>query len=196
MKLTRAIKCIAADLAYTFSDTSIKEKINADVYRYLKWNSRMKGKKDIHRLNYCLTSHKEFRNVFYYRIRRHPGYIAFSSLFLKKAEAVEINGEIDGGLFISHMHAVVFPSKAGTNLRVGPGVVIGKNRDKYPEIGNNVYIAANSTVIGGISIGDNVIIGAGSVVNKSLPGNGVYAGNPVRLIRHIDEDTKYSEEIM
>ncbi len=196
MKLTRAIKCIAADLAYTFSDRSTKEKINADVYRYLKWNNRMKGKKDIKRLNYCLTSHKEFRNVFYYRIRLHPCYVALSSLFLKKAEAVEINGEIDGGLFISHMHSVVFPSKAGKNLRVGPGVVIGKNRDKYPEIGNNVYIAANSTVIGGITIGDNVIIGAGSVVNKSLPGNGVYAGNPVRLIRHIDEDTKYSEEIM
>lgn len=51
-------------------------------------------------------------------------------------------------------------------------------------------------VIGDIKIGNNVIIGAGSVVTKDLLGNGVYVGNPARLIKHIDNDEALLNEIM
>lgn len=56
-----------------------------------------------------------------------------------------------------------------------------------PKIGSNVYIAANSTVIGNVEIGDNVIIGAGSLVCKSIPSNSVAVGNPAQVIRSISE---------
>ena len=54
-------------------------------------------------------------------------------------------------------------------------------------VGNNVFIGGNSIILPNLKIGDNVIIGAGSVVTKSLPENGVYAGNPARLIRTLSE---------
>lgn len=62
-------------------------------------------------------------------------------------------------------------------------------------IGNNVYIGVNSIVLPGVSIGNNVIVGSGSVVTKDLPDNGVYAGNPARYIKSIEEYfQKISEE--
>lgn len=54
-------------------------------------------------------------------------------------------------------------------------------------IGNNVFIGARSVVLCNTRIGDNVIVGAGSVVTHDLPGNGVYAGNPAKYICSIQE---------
>ena len=54
-------------------------------------------------------------------------------------------------------------------------------------IGNNVYIATNVTLLKGVTIGDNCIIGAGSVVNKSIPANSVAVGVPCRVVSTIDE---------
>lgn len=66
------------------------------------------------------------------------------------------------------------------------------------EIMDNVFIGSNSIVLGNVRIGKNVIVGAGSVVNKDLPGNAVYAGIPARRICSIEEYAakhgKYSEE--
>ena len=54
-------------------------------------------------------------------------------------------------------------------------------------IGNNVWIACNATVIGGVTIGDNVVIGAGSVVTKDIPAGYLAYGNPARPVRPITE---------
>ena len=54
-------------------------------------------------------------------------------------------------------------------------------------IGNNVFIGMNSIILMGSYIGDNVIIGAGSVVSGSIPSNCVAAGNPCRVIRSLDD---------
>ena len=50
-----------------------------------------------------------------------------------------------------------------------------------------MFIGTKTTILKGITIGDNVIIGANSLVNKSLPSDGVYAGNPARFIMSLDE---------
>lgn len=54
-------------------------------------------------------------------------------------------------------------------------------------IGNNVFIGASTVVLPNVTIGDNVIVGANSVVSKNLPENGVYAGNPAKKIMSYDE---------
>lgn len=57
-------------------------------------------------------------------------------------------------------------------------------------IGNNVWIGAHATILAGVEIGDNTVVGAGSVVTKSLPGNVVAAGVPCRVMREISEADK------
>jgi acetyltransferase-like isoleucine patch superfamily enzyme len=52
-------------------------------------------------------------------------------------------------------------------------------------IGRNVWIAAGATIIGGVTVGDNSVIAAGSVVTKDVPPNTLVGGNPARVIRSI-----------
>ena len=58
----------------------------------------------------------------------------------------------------------------------------------YPvTIGNNVWIGGSSTILGGVTIGDNSVIGAGSVVTRDIPENTIAFGNPCRPHRKINE---------
>lgn len=57
-------------------------------------------------------------------------------------------------------------------------------------VGNDVWIGANVSVLPGVTIGGNTIIGAGSVVNKDIPSGVIAAGNPCRVIREITEADK------
>ena len=87
--------------------------------------------------------------------------------------------------------------KLGNNVRIGPGVgLISANHsfDDYDlhlktgpiVIGNNVWIGMNAVILPGVTIGDNVVVGAGSVVNMDIPSDTIAAGNPCRLIRKKD----------
>ncbi|MCM1541240.1 MAG: sugar O-acetyltransferase [Blautia sp.] len=59
-------------------------------------------------------------------------------------------------------------------------------------IGNNVWIGGSAVILPGITIGDNAVVGAGSVVTKDIPDNMIVAGNPAKIIREItDDDRKY-----
>lgn len=57
-------------------------------------------------------------------------------------------------------------------------------------IGNGVWVGGNVDIMGGVTIGENSIIGAGSVVTKSIPPNVIAAGTPCRVIREITEQDK------
>lgn len=62
--------------------------------------------------------------------------------------------------------------------------------DEYAKpivIGDGVWLAANVTVCGGVTIGENSVIAAGSVVTRDIPANVIAAGNPCRVIREITE---------
>lgn len=66
-------------------------------------------------------------------------------------------------------------------------------------IGDNFYANHNCTILDGceVKIGNNVVIGAGSVVTKDIPDNVVAAGNPCKIIREItEEDDKYFESLI
>lgn len=148
-------------------------------------------------MNYLMLHRKEFRSVYYFRMRHHRHLVTICKYLLPAPETIEFGGgRIGDGLMVSHYHAVIYPREAGKNLRIGPGVVIGRNNGEFPIFGDNVYLAANSTVIGGLHIGSNVIIGAGSVVTKDIPDNCVYVGNPPHFVRSIDDDEKLLNEIM
>ena len=84
--------------------------------------------------------------------------------------------------------------KIGDNTLIAPGVkIISANHDfenkldyvrKLPVvIGKNCWIGANAVILPGVELGDNVIVGAGSVVTKSFGNNLIIAGNPAVVIR-------------
>lgn len=57
-------------------------------------------------------------------------------------------------------------------------------------IGRNCWIGAGAIILPGVTIGDNTVIGAGSVVTKDIPANVVAVGNPCRVLREISEHDK------
>lgn len=95
------------------------------------------------------------------------------------------------------MMDILFPEK----IQIGSNSIIGYNTtilcheyliDEYRlgevKIGNRVMIGANCTLLPGIEIGDQAVIGAGSLVNRDIPPGAFAAGNPVRILRGpIDE---------
>jgi acetyltransferase-like isoleucine patch superfamily enzyme len=63
-----------------------------------------------------------------------------------------------------------------------------RRADMHPAaivIGRNVWIGANATVLPGVTIGDNAVIGAASVVTKDVPANAVVVGSPARVVRSV-----------
>lgn len=73
-------------------------------------------------------------------------------------------------------------------LRQGEGSVLQYNKDVH--IGRCVWVGAGAVILPGVTIGDNSVIGAGSVVTKDIPANVVAFGNPCRVIREIGQRDK------
>lgn len=98
----------------------------------------------------------------------------------------------------------------GSNSLIGKGVIILTHdysrtvlRKKFGEligegkktvIGNNVFIGMNAIILMGAHIGNNVIVGAGSVVSGTIPDDVVVAGNPARVVRTIEEHYKIRQK--
>lgn len=55
-------------------------------------------------------------------------------------------------------------------------------------IGNSVFIGAHSIILKGVTLGNNSIVGAGSVVTKSVPAGEIWAGNPAKFIKNVEND--------
>ena len=66
----------------------------------------------------------------------------------------------------------------------------GLFNDKPINIGDNVWLGANVTVLPGVTIGKNSVIGAGSIVTKDIPENVVAVGNPCKVVRPITAEDK------
>jgi len=99
------------------------------------------------------------------------------------------SARIGVGFFIDHGMGVVIGETAevGDHVTLFQGVTLGgtgKERGKrHPTLGNHVVVGAGAKILGGITIGDNVKIGANSVVLKSVPANSTVIGVPGRIIK-------------
>lgn len=87
-------------------------------------------------------------------------------------------------LILTHDHAVEYSNKPIEFQMREIGI------RKSVSIGNHTFIGQRCIILPGVCIGNNVIIGAGSVVTKNIPDNEVWAGNPAKFICTIEEYTK------
>ena len=71
----------------------------------------------------------------------------------------------------------------GANCKIYQQVTIGYNGEKAPSLGNNVTVCCGAKVIGGVTIGDDVIIGANAVVVKDIPNHCIVVGVPAKIIK-------------
>lgn len=103
--------------------------------------------------------------------------------------------EIGAGLYLGHAYNITINPKAviGKNCNIHKGVVIGQtNRGSnkgVPSIGNEVWIGINSAIVGGITIGDDVLIAPNSFVNVNVPSHSIVFGNPC-VIKSRDNATE------
>ena len=77
----------------------------------------------------------------------------------------------------------------GRNCTLLPGVVFG-NKSETPDnapvvVGDNCYFGLGAKILGGVKIGNNVIVGANAVVTKDIPDNAVVGGIPAKIIKII-----------
>lgn len=119
------------------------------------------------------------------------------------------NISVGDNFYMNHNCIILDPAKVefGDNVFIGPNCgfytalhpidIIERNKGLETcepiTVGNNVWFGGNVVVFPGVTIGDNVTIGAGSVVTKDIPSNCVAFGNPCKVIRELEPQTSYTK---
>ncbi len=144
----------------------------------------------IYLLRKCQQSKKKSLNGLFWRwvLRHHQ---------IKYGYQIYPETQIGEGLYLGHWGALVINPKAiiGKNCNIAQGVTIGQqNRGKnegFPTIGDEVWIGPNAVIVGGISIGNNVLIAPNAYVNTSVPDNSVVVGNPAKVYPNSNATSGY-----
>jgi serine O-acetyltransferase len=114
-------------------------------------------------------------------------FLLFKIIEMTTGISVPASAEIGRGFYIGHFGGIILHSdvKMGENCSIGPGVLIGTRglgNKGVPRIGHNVYIGVGAKVLGDITIGDDVRIGANAVVVRSVPAGATAVGIPAKIL--------------
>ena len=169
--------------------------IKSDLYRYT-------GKTSFWTFLFKLLSNVGFKYSFWMRtaayLKRHTFlwfiYIIARLILIRYTNKYGIdiayNAKIGPGFYIGHFGGIIvnWETIIGANCNISPGAVIGQSNrgDKKgcPIIGNNVFIGPGAKIIGKITIGNNVAIGANCVVTSDVPDDGVVVGVPGKILSY------------
>ena len=175
--------------------------IKRDLYRYIgKDCDRFR-----YQMRYVLFT-PGFQYIYFFRkvsLAKFPGSKLFYEFCLKLCSfkfGIQIPSatRIGDGLRISHFGTIVVNPRTviGKNFSIAEGCLIGNSQGKKsgcPVIGNNVCMQANSIVVGGVNIGNHVLIAPGAFVNFDVPDNCIVIGNPGKIIqRNTSPTDKYN----
>ena len=121
--------------------------------------------------------------------------LIYNRLCAKRGIEISWRTKIGKGLYLSHVYNITINagSVIGENCNIHKGVLIGQAnrgaRKGVPTVGNQVWIGINAAIVGGITIGDDVLIAPNTYVNCDIPGHSVVYGNPC-IIKHRDNATE------
>ena len=138
---------------------------------------------------HAVTMHRLAHWLYLRKLVILPRMISQFSRFITGIE-IHPGAKIGQGFFIDHGTGVVIGETAevGNDVTIYQGVTLGgtgKEKGKrHPTIGNNVVIGTGAKILGSFKIGDNVKIGAGSVVNKAVTNDTTVVGVPGRVVIH------------
>ena len=110
-------------------------------------------------------------------------------LSIKSQIQIPASTQIGEGFYIGHSGRVIINpnAKIGRNVNIATGVTIGQeNRGKrkgVPTIGDHVWIGTNAVIVGGITIGSDVLIAPLTLVNFDVPPHSLVIGNPAKIIQ-------------
>ncbi len=124
-----------------------------------------------------LASVKSYLRPFFWLVYHH--------LSSKYGIQISTRTHIGRGLYIGHGIGIVINQSAyiDDNVSLSQFLTIGSNKGKAAIIGNGVYIGPSVCLVENVEIGDNAIIGAGSVVTHNVPDNAVAVGVPAKIIK-------------
>ena len=163
-----------------------KELYHADLSRYEK---ALRG--------YTKRFHFYFRKIqtcnnallkYWYRF-------VFSRLTAKRGLEISGKTNIGKGLYLGHVYNITINPRAviGDNCNIHKGVTIGQEnrgpRKGTPKIGNEVWIGVNATVVGNITVGNDVMIAPNAYVNRDIPDHSIVIGNPC-VVKHREHATE------
>lgn len=140
----------------------------------------------------CFTTRQEFRTVINFRARQYKDkgiQKQLSNIFRKSSNSLVSNfyiscNDVRPGLYVEHgFSTIIYAKKIGENFHVNQCVTVGAGRGGIPVIGDNVRIFTHSCVIGGIEVGDDVDVAAGSTVVESVPPFSVVASPKAAVIK-------------
>lgn len=178
-------------LAYKTS--TYKDRIEKDVDRF--WSVHYGCKPSNYTIGIIreLANCIEFRNLFFYRCGNIGRKLSHISLFFLKTQQLLFFGvdrtRLGGGMFIQHGYCTVITAQSiGENFWVNQNVTIAYSGNGCPIIGNNVHIASDANIVGGISIGDNVTIGAGTTVVRDVPSDTLVVSQSPRYIPKVSSE--------
>ena len=191
-RIKRSLDVRYALKAFKLLDAATRQDVIDDLKVYVSEGARpLVDSETEHVFRWRILTDPLFRTLFYARCRSRFEDIEELDFLIAKSEEhlppdtqVDIHAtQIGGGFRIYHGPIGIEKNVViGRNVSVTAGLVLGKRGSKSPIIHDNVTIAANATVIGGIDVGENAVIGAGSVVLHDVPPNTVVAGNPARVL--------------
>ena len=151
---------------------------------------------DKHNVIHAKTSTNKSPKRSYLFLTRILEYF-LKDVYKRQGIQIAMGHPVKGGLMFPHFSGIVINggAKIGRNCTILHGVTIGSVRGPkggVPTIGDNVVIATGSAVIGNVSVGNNVMIGAHSLVLQDIPDSAVVVGNPARIVSMDGaEKTKY-----
>jgi serine O-acetyltransferase len=167
---------------------SFKEMYDSDMHRYGPKGAQGYCRKFSYYLRKATFCRNKVLRV-YYRKR-------FYKICCKHGVEISASAAIGKGLYIGHPYNITINPNAvlGENINIHKGVTIGQEnrgvRKGVPTIGNQVWIGINSTIVGNITIGDDVLIAPNSYVNCDIPPHSVVIGNPCKIV-HRDNATEH-----